>query len=159
MTRSEAIIISAAVALAMVPRFESSVQVYVKTHRTEIQMAMNQLQGKPPIPFAAPESVPAAAPGIAPSFELASAEPHAIPSVAEIQSQVRAQVAAERAASRVATHIQLARLQPELFHLRILGPRNSDAFQVYRLKTKKCPLPPAAPAVPSPESFSIETGS
>src|SRR2546430_4681115 len=70
MNKTEAIVISAAVALAMVPRFEAKVEQFAKAHRTEIQMAMNELQGKPAVPFAVPEVSTAAAP----RFELASYE-------------------------------------------------------------------------------------
>src|SRR5207244_10085761 len=70
MNRTEAIVISAAVALAMVPRFEAKIEQYAKAYRTEIQMAMNELQGKPAVPFAAPEG----STGVTPRFELASYE-------------------------------------------------------------------------------------
>src|SRR4051812_2410874 len=77
-TRNEALIITAAVAMAFVPRFEAKVQQYVQTHRTEIQMAVNELQGKPAIPFAAPEAEPQAAPAFGwkaePKFEMASVQ-------------------------------------------------------------------------------------
>jgi hypothetical protein len=157
MNKTEAIIISATVALAMVPRFEAGVQSYVKAHRTEIQMAMNQLQGKPPIPFAEPDSAPQAAPQIAPKFELAVNREFSAPDRAALQAQVRAQVASMRA-SRVA-RVELAHLGPQLAGLRVLAERNAGAFQVYRLKTKKCPTPPAVPAIPTVESVNIETGS
>ena len=70
MNRTEAIVISAAVALAILPRFEAKIEQYAKAHRTEIQMAMNELQGKPAVPFAAPELSTSAAQRI----ELASYE-------------------------------------------------------------------------------------
>jgi len=105
LNRTEAIVISAAVALAMVPRFEGKVEQYVKTHRTEIQMAMNELQGKPAVPFAAPDADQQRQP----AFQLASYQHEnldmQVPDVQgddvqfdtdRIPAQVRAQVAAIR---------------------------------------------------------------
>jgi hypothetical protein len=161
MNKTEAIIISAAVALAMVSRFEAGVQDYVKTHRTEIQMAMNQLQGKPPIPFAAPEATPAidnASPALVPTFELAMGKGFTTSDRAALQARVRAHLAAAKA-SHSAVRIELARLEPQLAGLRLLGVRNANTFPVYRVKTKKCPNPPATPGTPTLESLNIEAGS
>jgi hypothetical protein len=167
-TRSETLIVTAAVALAMVPRFEAKVEQFTKTHRTEIQMAMNELQGKPAIPFAAPETVPAVegAPA-AEEPQLASmVEEDQAMQADELQAhqvlnadELRAHLATLSPQIKAATRLQLARLQPELANLRLMAGENRGAFRVYRLKAKRCPAPPAAPAIPALESLTIETGS
>src|SRR3954465_13744077 len=103
-TRNQALIIMAGVALAFTPSFEAKVQEFTQAHRTEIQMAMNQLQGKPAIPFAAPDGTPQAEPQAEPmtapraqaAYELASFQMQE--DVAEqVKAQVRANVEQARA--------------------------------------------------------------
>jgi hypothetical protein len=158
-TRNEALIITAAVALAFVPRFEAKVQQYAQTHRTEIQMAMNELQGKPAIPFAAPEATPITAPEAAAEtqsrFEMAQMREDVAPRA----EMVRAEMAAMRPVIRKATRVRLEELAPQLASLRVLVAQNEGMARVYKLKAKKCSLPPAVPAAPMTESFTIETGS
>ena|SRR5258708_6171259 len=170
-TRTETIIITAALALAMVPRFEAKVEQFAKTHRVEIQMAMNELQGKPAIPFAAPEAVPAveAAPAEDTAPQLASmVEEDEITPQAEVfkahqvvpnTNELNANLAKLGPQIEAATRIQLARMQPELANLRLMAAHNRGQFKMYRFNTKRCPMPPAAPAMPATDSLTIETGS
>ena len=157
MTRSEAIIISAAVAIAMLPRVESKVQTYVSTHRTEIQMAMNELQGKQPIPFAAPDVAPVAIP--APDMQLAMDDVVPLPPEAVVtveRARVRpAMIAARRAQFSVA---KLENLQ-NLRNLHVLIGQQKAAFAVYRATIKRCPSTPAVPAPPAVESVSVVSSS
>jgi hypothetical protein len=161
-TRNEALIITAAVALALAPRFEAKVQQYAQTHRTEIQMAMNELQGKPAIPFAAPEAAPESAPqttpalamNVEPKFEMADMREDAAPRT----EMIRAEMAAMRPMIRKASRLRLAELAPQLASLRVFAAQNEGMAHVYKLKAKKCPLPPAVPATPMSGSFTIETG-
>src|SRR3954468_19389022 len=108
-TRNQALVIMAGVALAFAPRFEAKVQEFAQTHRTEIQMAMNELQGKPAIPFAAPEAAPIPAPEATAEtqarFEMAQME-----DVAPRAEMIRAQVAAMRPVIRKASRVRLAEL-------------------------------------------------
>jgi hypothetical protein len=157
MTRSEAIIISAAVAIAMLPRLETKVQTYVSTHRTEIQMAMNELQGKQPIPFAEPYAAPQAIP--APDVQLAMDVVPPLPP----EAAVRIEMARVRPAMIAARRVQLTAAKLDsvqnLRHLRVLIGQQKTAFAIYRATLKKCPATPAAPAVPSVDSVSIVSSS
>src|SRR3954465_1258715 len=108
--RNQALVIIAGVALAFAPRFEAKVQEFAQTHRTEIQMAMNELQGKPAIPFAAPEAAPIAAREPAAEaqarFEMAQMREDSAPRV----EMIRAQVAAMHPVIRKATRVRLEQL-------------------------------------------------
>jgi hypothetical protein len=182
-TRNQSLIVMAAVALGFAPRFEAKVQEFTQTHRTEIQMAMNELQGKPAIPFAAPEAAPQAEPTIAApqgqaSYELASFESQE--DVAEqVHAQVRAnaeqaranverihavraQMRAMRPTMRSAAFVQLAPVGPEMAKLQILFNDNQRMVNIYKLIGKKCPNAPVAlgiPAIPAAPSVSVEIGS
>jgi hypothetical protein len=180
--RNQALVIIAGVALAFAPRFEAKVQEFAQTHRTEIQMAMNELQGKPAIPFAAPEAAPQAEPATAPepqaSFELASLQMHE-DAAQQVRAQVRASVEQARAnvlriraisakmrATRPAIHnasfVRLANVGPELAKLQVLVNDDKRMVNIYKLAGKKCPVAPMAPgtlAVPAAPSVSVEIGS
>lgn len=158
MTRTEAIVISAAVALAMLPGVESKVQAYVGTHRTEIQMALNELQGKQPVPFATPEVAPQQAIP-APDMELAMDVVPPLPP----QAAVRVEMARVRPAMVAARKAQLNAIKIEnlrnLQNLHVLIVKQKTAFEVYRSTLKHCPQTPAAPAAPRVESVSIVSSS
>jgi hypothetical protein len=170
-TKSETLIITAALALAMVPRYEAKVEQFVKTHRVEIRMAMNELQGKPAIPFAAPEAAPAmeTAPAAEEARQLASmieeddsmqeAETAQAREVAVRANELNARLAMLGPQIKAATRIELARLQPALDHLPMVSAEYRGAYKVYRVKAKRCPLAPMPPAIPAVGSFTIETGS
>lgn len=150
MNKTEAFIITTAVALALVPRFEARVQSYVREHHTEIQMAVNQLQGKPPMPFAIDDS--------APKTELAFNN-EASPTVARTAASFRSGVIAARGSAKAAERVEFAALRPQLAQLRLLAARNMGAYRFYRLKAKDCPQPPSVPAIPAARLSDVEAGS
>jgi hypothetical protein len=185
-TRNQAIIVMAGVALAFAPRFEAKVQEFTQAHRTEIQMAMNQLQGKPAIPFAAPDGTPQAepqaepmtAPGAQAAYELASFQMQE--DVAEqVKAQVRANVEQARAnvaklraaraemramtpSIRNASFVRVAGVGPEMAKLQVLVNNDKRMVNIYKLIGKKCPNVPAAPgapSIPAAPSVSVEIGS
>ena len=160
-SKTEALIITAAVAAAMLPRFEAKVTEFTKQHRTEIQMAVNQIEGRQVTPYALP-----AAPEMPANVELAMntiPEPPSIasmPSVAPMRfemARIRPAMEAARAA-----RVQAVSLRPQFASLRAMATENSNfaiqwrtaaeqsraAYTVYRFKAKKCPATPSAPAAP-----------
>lgn len=173
MNRTEAIIVTAAIALATLPGFEAKVEQYVKGHRTEIQMAVNQLEFKPAIPFAAPDAEPKTVLAYDQALvvtENAAAQVRSRGALREHMIAAREQHAAELAAARVRSEMatlkmtipaqvqmQLADLQPQLAGLRMIAQRNPRGFRTYRLKGKACPEPPAAPAAPNVEIPSVSS--
>jgi hypothetical protein len=162
MTRTEAFVISSAVALAMLPRVESKVQAYIGAHRTEIQIALNELQGKQPIPFAAPDALPApeAAPqALPPDAQLAMDVVPPLPPQAAIRiemARVRpAMIAARRAQIKAAKIEGLQSLQ----NLHVMMAKQKAVFEVYRAIAKQCPKTPTVPAAPNVETVSIVSSS
>ena len=154
MNRTEAIVISAAVALAMLPRFEAKIEQYAKAHRTEIQMAMNELQGKPAVPFAVPEL----STGAAPRFELASYEQAFDERQMDAEMEkARVEAAEIRPVINVATRVQLAQVKAQAASLRAMAAQQRALVAVYRVRAPKCPMAPGAPAIP--ERFSEDSGS
>lgn len=165
-SKTEALIITAAVAAAMLPRFEAKVTEFTKQHRTEIQMAVNQIEGRQVTPYALP-----AAPEMPANVELAMntiPEPPSIASIpsAEIPSvaPMRFEMARIRPAMEAAraARVQAVSLRPQFASLRAMATENSNfaiqwrtaaeqsraAYTVYRFKAKKCPATPSAPAAP-----------
>lgn len=154
-SRSEAFIITAAVAVAMLPRFEAKVTQFTQQHRTEIQMAVNKIEGQPALPYALP-----AAPEMPANVELAMSTPPAMPEVAPMRFEFARLRPAMEAAEQ--GRVQVMRLQPQLASFRAMGAQNSAmvaeframaaqnraAYTVYRFKAKKCPAAPAAPVAP-----------
>lgn len=173
MNRTEAIVVTAAIALATLPGFEAKVEQYAKEHRTEIQMAVNQLEFKPAIPFAAPNAAPKTVlafdqvPDMADSAAVQVRSREALRKhVIAAREQHAAELAAARVRSEMATlkmtipaqvHMQLAELQPQLAGLRMIAQRNPHGFRTYRLKVKPCPEPPATPAAPAVEIPSVSS--
>jgi hypothetical protein len=165
-SKTEALIITAAVAAAMLPRFEAKVTEFTQQHRSEIQMAVNQIEGRQALPYALP-----AAPEMPANVELAmnttpeppsiAALPSAqIPSVAPMRFEMARVRPAMEAAQRA--RVQAVSLRPQLAGLsaianessafaiqwRTAAEQNRAAYTVYRLKAKKCPATPTAPAAP-----------
>ena len=172
-TRTETLIIGAAVALAMVPRFEAKVEQYAQTHRTEIQMAMNELQGKPAVPFAAPDVTT----DMRPTFALASdVQTSDREQMDADMTQVRAEIAAiqprawaatsipmlhsrqleERGVSLRVGHPNLAQVRAQAAGWRALAARQRAMAAVYRVRTLRCSV---APAVPQSVRFLEDNGS
>ena len=149
LTRTETVIITAALALALVPRFEAKVEQFTKTHRTEIQMAMNELQGKPAIPFADPEAVPEVegtpAEDTVPQLASMVEEHETTPRVEVFRAHQMVLNANELSANlatlplqiEAASRIELARMQPGLAHLRMLAAQNRGHLKMYRLNAKR----------------------